>query len=210
MTAAQHRFEDLGPPLLPPTATGHFRAAFRLPLTATPCECRPRAALWVRAHVGTGGIAGCDACEYPCAEGRCRSAFNATHVYSPAVLRAAGSTVLANAFLGNVVDLMVGQKSASQQGGLSFHRLLRQASGVHVNKTAALLLYFDARRTATDGDRMVRFEYVRCAADDEFERLVCGSSLRLVDQLDASDGRRAAAIPSCTIHTGPMEVRTCT
>ena len=118
--------------------------------------------------------------------------------------------LLANAFLGNVVDLMVGQKSASQQGGLSFHRLLRQASGVHVNKTAALLLYFDARRTATDGDRMVRFEYVRCAADDEFERLVCGSSLRLVDQLDASDGRRAAAIPSCTIHTGPMEVRTCT
>ena len=93
MTAAQHRFEDLGPPLLPPTATGHFRAAFRLPLTATPCECRPRAALWVRAHVGTGGIAGCDACEYPCDEGRCRSAFNATHVYSPAVLRAAGQRV---------------------------------------------------------------------------------------------------------------------
>ena len=111
MTAAQHRFEDLGPPLLPPTATGHFRAAFRLPCLASVDQEQLYGCvrMWALEALQDATLASIPAMRAAAGPRSTPRMFTARQCCG----------LLANAFLGNVVDLMVGQKSASQQGGLS-------------------------------------------------------------------------------------------
>ena len=99
--------------------------------------------------------------------------------------------------LGNVADLMAEHKH--NQGGLSFTRHLRFPVGVYVHKTAALLLYFEARRLAegtADEGREVAFERVQCPSDSAFADLV----------RERSAARLAADGSTCTLHADVMEV----
>ena len=115
------------------TADEHFGAAFRLPCLAEVDEHQLFAKIceWALEALQDPALQSMP----PLAPGESR-AFTARQCCG----------VLANAMLGNVADLMAEHKH--NQGGLSFTRHLRFPVGVYVHKTAALLLYFEARRLA--------------------------------------------------------------
>ena len=109
--------------------------------------------------------------------------------------------ILANAMLGNVLDLMAEHKH--NQGGLSFVRHLRFDNGVYVHKTASLLVYFEARRQADGADdtREVRIDYLACPTDDDFEAAVRERS----DVILAGGGQPGDTGTTCTLHADAME-----
>ena len=165
------------------TADEHFGAAFRLPCLAGVDEHQLFAKIceWALEALQDPALQSMP----PLAPGESR-AFTARQCCG----------VLANAMLGNVADLMAEHKH--NQGGLSFTRHLRFPVGVYVHKTAALLLYFEARRLAegtADEGREVTFERVQCPSDSAFADLVRErSAVRL-----AADGS------TCTLHADVME-----
>lgn len=105
---------------------------------------------------------------------------------------------LANAFLGNVLDPMAPFKRP-HRSGLDFlrHYACGAEDPLGVNKTAALLLYFEQARQLAgteDDTRKVRFVHRRGLALDDFERLLEGTTAPVVD--------RSAAI---SLQQGSME-----
>eukprot|EP00316_Scyphosphaera_apsteinii_P015595 CAMPEP_0119341182 /NCGR_PEP_ID=MMETSP1333-20130426/101807_1 /TAXON_ID=418940 /ORGANISM="Scyphosphaera apsteinii, Strain RCC1455" /LENGTH=394 /DNA_ID=CAMNT_0007353087 /DNA_START=310 /DNA_END=1494 /DNA_ORIENTATION=+ len=89
--------------------------------------------------------------------------------------------ILANAFLGNVLDPMKPWKTNA--GGLYFGRLFMDlVSDMGVHKTACLLVYFAVSigsEGSADDARVVRFEHLRCPDADVFERHLthCGAPI---------------------------------
>ena len=165
------------------TADEHFGAAFRLPCLAGVDEHQLFAKIceWALEALQEPALQSMP----PLAPGESR-AFTARQCCG----------VLANAMLGNVADLMAEHKH--NQGGLSFTRHLRFPVGVYVHKTAALLLYFEARRLAegtADEGREVAFERVQCPSDSAFADLV----------RERSAARLAADGSACTLHADVME-----
>lgn len=113
--------------------------------------------------------------------------------------------ILANAMLGNVHDLISKRRRGGTlkprcPGGLSFVQHMRFSDGVHLHKTAALLVYFEARRQAagTDDARAVTFEYIVCPGDGWFEAL-------LAERGDERLAGGAAGGRECTLHPEVME-----
>ena len=95
--------------------------------------------------------------------------------------------ILANAFLGNVLDPMLPYKS--HRGGLHFRRLFTDRSSIGAHKVACLLLYFASPMEGEE--RLVRFDHLRCPPSDAFEAAAarCDNSVAVVTRL----------------HNGPME-----
>ena len=129
------------------TAAEHFTAAFRLPCLAGADDRRLFAKVceWALEALQDPALQELP----PLAPGESRT-FTARQCCG----------ILANAMLGNVADLMAEHKH--NLGGLSFMRHLRFAEGVYVHKTAALLVYFEARMQADgteDDGREVVFEH---------------------------------------------------
>ena len=165
------------------TAAEHFTAAFRLPCLAGADDRRLFAKVceWALEALQDPALQELP----PLAPGESRT-FTARQCCG----------ILANAMLGNVADLMAEHKH--NLGGLSFMRHLRFAEGVYVHKTAALLVYFEARMQADgteDDGREVVFEHLRCPLESEFEELV----------RRRGDVRLAADASTCTLHADVME-----
>ena len=163
------------------TAAEHFTAAFRLPCLAGADDRRLFAKVceWALEALQDPALQELP----PLAPGESRT-FTARQCCG----------ILANAMLGNVADLMAEHKH--NLGGLSFVRHLRFAEGVY--KTAALLVYFEARMQADgteDDGREVVFEHLRCPSESEFEELV----------RRRGDVRLAADASTCTLHADVME-----
>jgi len=178
-------FEALDSLLGVKTAAEHFRSAFRLPCLAGVDDKRLFATVCELAL---------EALQDPALQDMQPLVPGATRTFTARQC----SGILANAMLGNVVDLMAERKHEHNKGGLSFIRHLRFPEGVYVHKTAALLLYFEARRQAsgTDDDaREVRFEHHLCPTDGDFAALV----RQHADAVLASDGH------ACTLHSDVME-----
>ena len=120
-------------------------------------------------------------------------------------------SILANALLGNIADVM--HDSKHNQGGLDFRRHVRSAAsssvpGVAAHKQASLLLYFCkaiALEGTDDDQRMVRFERIACpTAQEMLSRLTSATGVPLLgsdSDIVLHDGSMEAASvddPACT------------
>lgn len=78
--------------------------------------------------------------------------------------------ILANAFLANVYDTMVGHKDSWNDGGLDWRNLLLgYGHDEGVERMKCHLLYFDAMLDASDLDRRIVFERIRYKPIDFFD-----------------------------------------
>eukprot|EP00931_Biecheleriopsis_adriatica_P120599 TRINITY_DN95727_c0_g1_i1.p1 TRINITY_DN95727_c0_g1~~TRINITY_DN95727_c0_g1_i1.p1 ORF type:complete len:517 (-),score=80.89 TRINITY_DN95727_c0_g1_i1:384-1865(-) len=106
--------------------------------------------------------------------------------------------ILANAFLGNVLDPMGPFKE--NQGGLEFSGHYLEIESVGLNKTAALLIYFaeGMRLQGTEDDaRIVAFTHRKALALVDFQKLLEDSTTSVLPQ---STTRQLVAL-----HNGSME-----
>jgi len=107
--------------------------------------------------------------------------------------------ILANAFLGNVLDPMAAFKRS--KCGLDFSgHYLEGADGIGMQKTGALLLYFEQAQQLAgtrDDTRIVSFVHRRGPALDDFENMLESATMSAF----GSDG----SLPAIAVHNGTME-----
>jgi len=107
--------------------------------------------------------------------------------------------ILAAALVGNVLDVMAGEKR--NQGGMNFSRLVYEVAldgdAVSAHKLAALLLYFEsglALEGSEDDARIVGFERLACPSAESFESLLL-----------SNEAQRSEWGETVVLHAGSME-----